>query len=178
MKIIMNFLFIRVNKNTFLKKMVWSDVGGQHCPCPVLVSFLSGFFGKSCPVSICCPDFLPGICLSRFCQLSAFCPDYKKSCPLSVRPAGQGRDRAVRTFTVLVRRRLLRGELVEGLNSKRTSDPADSPSFTQKKIGSDPSQNSYPGDISHLQHLTHVIRKRSKSSMENRKVSLVALIRR
>jgi len=30
----------------------------------------------------------------------------KKLCPLSVCPAGQGRDRAVRTFAVLVRRRL------------------------------------------------------------------------
>ena len=26
------------------------DVGGQHCPCPVLVSFLSGFSGKSYPI--------------------------------------------------------------------------------------------------------------------------------
>ena len=30
-----------------------------------------------------------------------------KSCPLSVCPAGQGRDRAIRTLTVLVRRRLI-----------------------------------------------------------------------
>ena len=30
--------------------------GGQHCPCPVLLSFLSGFSGKSCPVSVYCPD--------------------------------------------------------------------------------------------------------------------------
>jgi len=48
-----------------------SDVGGQHCPSPVLVS-LSGF------------------CLSRFCPLSGFCPEFsKKRCPLS----GQTRTR-------------------------------------------------------------------------------------
>ena len=88
-----------------------SDVGGQHCLCPVLVSFLSGFSGKSWPVSICCPDFLSGVCLSGLClsqfsPLSGFCPDYRKKLPV-VCPAGQGRDRAVRTFTVLVRRRLV-----------------------------------------------------------------------
>ena len=32
------------------------DIGGQLFPYPVLVSFLSGFSGKSCPVSVCCPD--------------------------------------------------------------------------------------------------------------------------
>ena len=55
-----------------------ADVGGQHCPCPVRVSFLSGFSGKSCLVSGFCPDFLSGVylsgfCLSRFCQLSGYC---------------------------------------------------------------------------------------------------------
>ena len=89
-----------------------ADVGGQYCPCPALVSFLSGFSGKKCPVSVCCPTFLSGVylsgfCLSRFCPLSGFCPEFsKRRCPLSVCPAGQGRDRAVQTFTVLVRRRL------------------------------------------------------------------------
>ena len=34
---------------------------------------------------------------------------FKKRCPLSVCPAGQGQDRAVRTFAVPVRRRLVRG---------------------------------------------------------------------
>ena len=29
-----------------------ADVGGQHCPCPVFVSFSSGFSGKSCLVSV------------------------------------------------------------------------------------------------------------------------------
>ena len=33
-----------------------ADVGGQYCPCPALVSFLSGFSGNSCPVSVCCPE--------------------------------------------------------------------------------------------------------------------------
>ena len=43
-----------------------ADVGGQYCPCPALVSFLSGFSGKKCPVSI-CPD---SVCLD-----SVRCPD-------------------------------------------------------------------------------------------------------
>ena len=51
---------------------------------------------------------LSGFCLSRFCPLSVFCPEFsKKRCPLSVCPAGQGQDRAVRTFGVLVHRRLV-----------------------------------------------------------------------
>ena len=29
-----------------------ADVGEHHCPCPVLVSFLSGISGKSCPDSV------------------------------------------------------------------------------------------------------------------------------
>ena len=56
---------------------------------------------------VCLSRFCPmsGFCLSRFCPLSGFCPEFcKKSFPMSVYPAGQGRDRAVRTFTVLVRR--------------------------------------------------------------------------
>ena len=46
--------------------------------------------------------------LSGFCLVSV-CPDSVQvflSCPLSVCPAGQGQDRALRIFTVLVRRRL------------------------------------------------------------------------
>ena len=43
-----------------------------------------------------------GFCLSRFCPESS-----KKRSQLSVFPAGQRRDGAVRTFGVLVRRRLL-----------------------------------------------------------------------
>ena len=82
-----------------------SEVGGQHCQCHVLVSF--------------CPDFpenrvrclsavriLSGSFLSRFSPLSGFS---KRSCPLSVCPGVKGRDKAVRTFTVLVRRRQLVG---------------------------------------------------------------------
>ena len=60
-----------------------ADVGGQHCPCHVLVSFQSGFPGKSCPMSVCCPYFLSGACLFGFCltrfyQLSGFCQDFAK----------------------------------------------------------------------------------------------------
>ena len=89
-----------------------ADVGGQHCPCPVRVLFLSGFSGKSCPVSVWCPDsvqiFCPmSVCPDFFCLDSVRCPDLKKTVRcLSVRSAGQGRDRAVRTFAVLVRRHL------------------------------------------------------------------------
>ena len=50
---------------------------------------------------------LPDVFLSAFC-LSGFCSEFsKKRCPLSVCPAGQGQDRPVRTFGVLVRRRLM-----------------------------------------------------------------------
>ena len=83
------------------------DVGGQQCPCPVLVSFLSGFPGKSCPVSVCSPEsvrIFPFTFLTAVRILSEF---YKKSCPVSVCPAEQGRDRTVQSFTVLVRRRLV-----------------------------------------------------------------------
>ena len=79
---------------------------------------------SACPDSVCldsvrCPDSVRNFvknhvrCLSvRILSvsilsgvriLSGFS---KKLCPLSVCPAGQGRDRAVRTFAVLVRRRL------------------------------------------------------------------------
>ena len=51
------------------------------------------------------------VCLSVrfFCLDSVRCSDslwdFEKNCPLSVYPAGQGRDRGVRTFGFLVRRR-------------------------------------------------------------------------
>jgi len=96
------------------------DVGGKYCPCPVLVSFLSEFSGKSCTVSVCCPDFVRIFvkktvrCLSvRILSVSILSAVrilsgiFEKCCPLSVCPAGQERDRAVRTFGVLVPRRLL-----------------------------------------------------------------------
>ena len=78
---------------------------GQRCPCPVLVSFLSGFSGKSCTVSLCCPDFLSdvrlyGFCFSRFCPLCGF---EKKE--LSV--VCQGSERAVRNFIVFFHRFLV-----------------------------------------------------------------------
>ena len=97
--------------------------------CPVSVRCLDSV-RILCPVSVCpdsvcldsvrCPDSVrnfvknPVRCLSvRILSvsilsgvriLSGFS---KKLCPLSVCPAGQGQDRAVRTFAVLVRRRLV-----------------------------------------------------------------------
>ena len=59
-----------------------TDVGGQHCPCPVRVSFLSGFSGKSCPVSVRCPDSVRIFCQVSVCPDSV-CLDYV-SCPDSV----------------------------------------------------------------------------------------------
>ena len=60
--------------------LILADVGGQHCPCPVRVLFLSGFSGKSCPVSVCCPDsvriFCPvSVCPDSVCLESVRCPD-------------------------------------------------------------------------------------------------------
>lgn len=52
------------------------------------------------------------VCLDFSCLDSVPCPNsvqtLEKSCPLSVCPAGQRRDRAVRTFAVLVRQLSLR----------------------------------------------------------------------
>ena len=65
------FLFETICKKGFID---WSqsvpDVGGQHCPCPVY-----------CPdcVRIFLSDVcLSGFCLSRFRQLSGFCPNFRK----------------------------------------------------------------------------------------------------
>ena len=78
------------------------DINGQHCPCPVIVSFCPDLlFGLVCPDSV-FVDFVR--CDSGAVRiLSGF---FKKCCPLSVHPAGQGRDKAVRVFGILVRRRL------------------------------------------------------------------------
>ena len=39
---------------------------------------------KSCPVPVCCPDFLSGVFLFGFCPPSEFCPDFcKEDCPMS-----------------------------------------------------------------------------------------------
>ena len=100
------------------------------CPCLV---FVRKILSVVCLLSGFCPDFLSGVCLTGF-GLSRFCPDFKekgclvsvcpeffyldsvrcrdfvwifkKLCPWSVCPTGQGQDRAVRTFAVLDRRRL------------------------------------------------------------------------
>ena len=66
------------------------------CPCLVL----SGFSGKSCPMSVYCPDSVlifcqMSVCREFSCLDSARSPDSvrileKKSCPMSVWLAGQG----------------------------------------------------------------------------------------
>ena len=79
-----------------------ADDSGQYFPCPILVSFRTGFSGKSCPVSVHCPNsvclgsvscpnlekkkMLHGVCLDFFCLdfvgiLSRF---LKNGCELSV----------------------------------------------------------------------------------------------
>ena len=55
---------------------ILADVGGQHCPCPVLVSFhvrkkVSGV----CLLSGFCPDFLSGFSVRIFCLDSVSCPN-------------------------------------------------------------------------------------------------------
>ena len=47
------------------------------------------------------------VCLDFPCLDSFRCLDFKKNCPLSACTAKQGRDKAVRTFTIFVCRRLL-----------------------------------------------------------------------
>ena len=51
-----------------------TDVGGQQCPCPVLVSFFPDFPKNRVRCRI---GLLSGFCLSRFCPLSGFCPDFR-----------------------------------------------------------------------------------------------------
>ena len=77
------------------------DVGGQQCP--VLFSFLSGFPENRvrCLSRPRVPDVCPMSVRILFCLDPVRCPD-------SVCPAWQRRERAVRTFTVLVRRRLVK----------------------------------------------------------------------
>ena len=63
-----------------------------------------------------CEKILSDVCMSGFFLFdSVHCPDsvriIEKSYSLSVCPTGQGRDRAVRTFTVLVRRRVRRRDV-------------------------------------------------------------------
>lgn len=84
------------------------------CPCFLSGVCLSRFcrlsgFGpdlckKDCPISI-CPDFR-----SRFCPLSGFCPDFPKKLSAVCQSRRPDKDRTelsgVRTFAVLVRRRL------------------------------------------------------------------------
>ena len=87
-----------------------SDVGGQRCPCPILVSFLSGFPGKSCQVSVCFPESVRIFCQETVRLDSVRCLDSVRILEKKLSVAclfGQGRDRAVRIFTVLVRRGLI-----------------------------------------------------------------------
>ena len=98
-----------------------SDVGGQHCPCPALVSFLSGIAEKKCLLSVwqtvssysnsiwyLSVRILSISILSAVRIFSVLIPLglFEKRCSLSDSPVGQGRDRGVRTFGVLFRRRL------------------------------------------------------------------------
>ena len=70
-------MWSRKSKRSFVP-----ELSGQHCLGPVLVRFLSGFSGKFCLVSVRCPVFV------RIC------------CPVSVCPARQGHDNAVRLTLV------------------------------------------------------------------------------
>ena len=79
-----------------------TDVGGQHCPCPVRVSFLSGFSRKSCPLSVRCLDSVRILSVSILSAVRVLSGFLEKTLS-AVCPAGQGQDRAVRTFAVLVR---------------------------------------------------------------------------
>ena len=56
-------------------KRLKPDVGGQPCTCPVLVSFLSWFFGKSCLVSVYCPDSVRIFCPDSVCLDFVRSPD-------------------------------------------------------------------------------------------------------
>ena len=56
---ILMVLYISENRCNYMgyyemtqKAKYHSDVDWQHCPCPVIVSFLSGFSGKACLVSV------------------------------------------------------------------------------------------------------------------------------
>ena len=90
-----------------------SNFSDRSVRCLSAVWILSGYSVRCLSVrilsvSILSDVFLSGFCLSRFCLLSRICPKFlKKRCPLSVCPAGQGRDRVVWIFGVLVGRRLL-----------------------------------------------------------------------
>ena len=75
---------------------------------------LSGLWSKLCKNALRCRSvrFL----LSRYCLMSGFCPDFRrKNSSLSVCLIGQGRDRADRTFTVLVIRRFINSVLSKGI---------------------------------------------------------------
>ena len=54
------------------------DVGGEHYPCPVLVSFLSG---KSCPVSGFCSYFWKSCQLFGRTRKRKNCPYFRYPCP-------------------------------------------------------------------------------------------------
>ena len=56
---------------TFLELLEWIKKGFTRMQTStdntVRVSFLSGFSGKSCPVSVCCPDCVWIFCLDSVC---------------------------------------------------------------------------------------------------------------
>ena len=83
--------------------MSQTDVGGQHCPCPVRVSFLPGFSGKSCPVSV-CPD---SVCLDSVrCQDSVRIFRKKAFRCLSVRTLSVSIPSAVRVLSGFLKKTL------------------------------------------------------------------------
>ena len=109
---------LKLDENQFFCVMnsvckIKPDVGGQHCPSPIIVSFLSRFPGKSCPVSVrpdsvCldsvrCPIFLKNAVLSLSVRIFAVSilsgvRILEKSCPLSVCPTGQGQKKSCPDF--------------------------------------------------------------------------------
>ena len=106
-------MIIRVNSEIFVKypkftlwfmfHMIWylPDVSGQHFPCPALVPFLSGFPENRVRSAV---RILSVSILSAVRILSGI---FEKKTLFVVCLSGQRRDRAVRTFRVLVRRRLV-----------------------------------------------------------------------
>ena len=118
--VFMRLLIIKILRR--LESLQWrEDVGGQHCPCPALVSFQSGISEKNCPLSVCYSNsiwYLSVRILSisilsavRIFSVLILSGLFEKRCPLSISPSGQGRHRGVGTFGVLVRRRRLQSDL-------------------------------------------------------------------
>ena len=102
-----------INKNplriVFVLPRCEPDADGQRCPCPVLVSFLSGFSRNSCTVSVCCPN-----------SVRILGPDDRKKLSVVCLSGGQGRGKDVRTITV--RERLMQTQIQPSSFSDRVSE--------------------------------------------------------